>query len=175
MGGILQLQAPESPPSPPEPDMVYYQPTPARHIIELISTCAFSESDVLVDLGSGLGHVPLLVSILTGIETIGIELNPSYLASARSCAQSLRLHRTTFVHSDARTADLTRGTVFYLYTPFTGAMLQAVVARLREEAFRRPIRIATLGPCTPELARASWLTPQSHPDPDRLTLFASRS
>jgi hypothetical protein len=42
--------------------MVPYQPTPVRHILHLIAAAMVAEDDVFVDLGSGLGHVPLLVS-----------------------------------------------------------------------------------------------------------------
>src|SRR5205085_7246827 len=49
----------------PTTEMVFYEWTPARHIFDLIDRTALSEHDVLVDLGSGLGHVPLLASICT--------------------------------------------------------------------------------------------------------------
>lgn len=175
VSGILQLRAPEETNIAREPEMVFYQPTPVRHILHLIAIAAFSTSDVLVDIGSGLGHVPLLVSILTGIRATGIELNPFYVASARECARSLGLERVDFVHQDARMAELTTGTVFYLYTPFTGGLLQSVVGRLRQEAATRSIRIATLGPCTTVIAKESWLAPCSVPDPDHISLFVSRS
>ena len=173
ISGVLQLQTPEVSRATPHPDMVFYQPTPARHILDLISLCRFSSADVLVDIGSGLGHVPLLVSILTGIETIGIELEASYFETAQDCARRLRLDRVTFIHGDAREADLSAGTAFYLYTPFTGNMLSRVVGRLWREASRRPIRIATLGPCTETFAKESWLKSCSLPNAGRITLFQS--
>ncbi len=55
------------------PEMVPFQPTPVRHILDLIDASSLSEDDVFVDLGSGLGHVPLLVSMLTGVRSVGIE------------------------------------------------------------------------------------------------------
>lgn len=174
LSGILQLRAPEDTNITPEPEMVFYQPTPVRHIVHLITLAAFTASDVLVDIGSGLGHVPLLVSILTGIRAVGIELNPSYVSSARECARNLGLERVAFLRQDARTADLTAGTLFYLYTPFTGALLQAVLARLRQEAATRTIRVATLGPCTNVVANEIWLSPCSTPNPDRISLFISQ-
>jgi hypothetical protein len=174
VSGVLQLPDPAEPHAMPEPDMVFYQPTPARHILDLIALCGFSDSDVLVDIGSGVGHVPILVSILAGIRATGIELDSSYVGSARDCAHHLRLPNVTFLQADARVADLSGGTVFYLYTPFTGALLDTVIGRLKREASRRPITIATLGPCTRTFAAESWLQPRSNPDPDRISLFSSR-
>lgn len=152
-------------------EMVFYQPTPVRHILQLITASALSEADVLVDLGSGLGHVPLLASLLTGVQSLGIEVEDAYVVSAQQCAQSLHLNRVRFVHQDAREADFSRGTVFYLYSPFTGSILAHVLERLRKESTHRPIRICTLGPCTCTVARESWLRPSAPPDPGQITVF----
>jgi hypothetical protein len=154
--------------------MVPYQPTPVRHILHLISASALSEDDLFVDLGSGLGHVPLLVSILTGIPSLGIEVQPAYVASARECAQSLRLGRIRFFPQDAQAADLSSGTVFYLYSPFTGSILTDVLKTLRTESTRRPIKICSLGPCTSTVANQTWLKTSASPDSQRITVFESR-
>jgi hypothetical protein len=63
-----------------------------------------------------------------------------------------------FVQGDARAADLSDGTVFYLYTPFTGTILRDVLNLLRDEAVRREIRICTFGLCTPAVAEEQWLS-----------------
>jgi tRNA/tmRNA/rRNA uracil-C5-methylase (TrmA/RlmC/RlmD family) len=179
LSGVLALREPAHADAPAEPEMVFYQPTPVRHILRLIDLTALAaadvHADVLVDLGSGLGHVPLLASILTGARSLGIEVEPAYVACARECAERLRLTRVTFVQQDARTADLSTGTVFHLYTPFTGAMLAQVLERLRRESESRPIRISTLGPCTQQVAALPWLQSTTPPDPDQITLFQSRS
>src|SRR5580692_1368351 len=124
VSGILQLREPSEP---------TLQPTPVRHILHLIAACALSQENVFVDLGSGLGHVPVLVSMLTGARSLGIEVEAAYVASAQQCAQSLRLSRVHFIARDARIADLSAGSVFYLYSPFTGSILTEVLNRLRFE------------------------------------------
>ena len=151
--------------------MVFYQPTPVRHILRLIGASALSEADVFVDVGSGLGHVPLLVSMLAGLQSLGIEVEAAYVMSAQECAQRLHQSRVGFIHADARTADLSVGTVFYLYSPFTGSILIDVLDRLRTESTIRQIRICTLGPCTSMVARESWLASTALPDPDHITVF----
>jgi hypothetical protein len=81
----------------------------------------------------------------------------------------------TFRNVDARAADYTDGTVFFLYTPFTGRLLQAVLARLEAEARTRPITIATYGACTSDVAQQPWLQPtvQQAFEYDTLALFRS--
>lgn len=174
ISGVFQFEEPDAEPVRREAEMVLYQPTPARHIFDLIGLTALTSTDLLVDLGSGLGHVPLLVSILTGARSIGIELEATYVERARQCAQSLNLGRVTFIQQDARAADLSAGTVFYLYTPFTGSILSSVLSRLRREAAARPIRICTYGPCTSVVAEESWLEAVATPVAHRITLFRSR-
>jgi hypothetical protein len=157
------------------PEMVPYQPTPARHIFDLIVRTALTEHDVLIDLGSGLGHVPLLVSICTPVRAIGIELQPTHINCARQSALSLNLSNVTFIQQDARETDLSAATVFYLYTPFTGKILEAMLASLKQEASRRKIRICTFGPCTPIVAQEPWLKSPAAPKVDQIAIFDSRN
>jgi Histone methylation protein DOT1 len=173
--GILQFEKPEAGKVELTAEMVFYQPTPARHIFDLIGRIALTERDVLVDLGSGLGHVPLLASICTGARSIGVELETGYVDCARQSAQALNLENVTFFQQDARKADLSRGTVFYLYTPFTGSILRDVLDSLRREAAGRAIRICTFGPCTATVAEESWLEPVGAFDPNRIAIFRSRN
>jgi hypothetical protein len=174
VSGVLQLREPSEPNLQQSPEMVRYQPTPVRHILRLIAATALAEDDVLVDLGSGLGHVPLLVSMLTGAQSLGIEVQAAYVASARECAQSLRLSRARFIPLDAREADLSSGTVFYLYSPFNGSILTDVLCALRMESTRRSIKICSLGPCTHTVANETWLKASALPDIERITVFDSQ-
>ncbi|WP_250627876.1 methyltransferase [Pinirhizobacter soli] len=158
----------------PGQDMVFYQPTPVRHVVAMIDKLASGPGDTLVDLGSGLGHVPMLVNILTGIRTIGIEVQAQLMERARETAQALNLHGVSFVHGDARAADLSAGTVFYLYTPFKGAVMDEALARLADEARDRPLRIVTFGPCTSRVGAEPWLESRDGPGENGVCVFHRR-
>jgi hypothetical protein len=173
VSGVLQLPEPGEPNLQLSPEMVPYQPTPVRHILHLIAAAMVAEDDVFVDLGSGLGHVPLLVSMMTGAQSLGIEMQAAYVASARKCAQSLQLRRVQFIAQDARDADLSRGSVFYLYSPFKGSILDDVLRALRKESMHRPIKICTLGPCTRRVSDESWLKTSEFSDSESITVFDS--
>jgi hypothetical protein len=173
ISGVLQARQPETTTVQLRPEMVFYQPTPARHILQFIQLSELSSSDTLIDFGSGLGHVPILASILTNAQSIGVEVEQAYIASARECAASLHLDRVTFRHQNATEADLSEGTVFYLYTPFTGHTLNTVLQRLHGRSKDRAITICTLGPCMLTVAAEQWLTPSSIPDPNQITVFRS--
>ena len=171
--GVLQLHEPGEPGLLPSAEMTYYQPTPARHILDLVATCRLSSDDIFVDLGSGLGHVPLLVNILTGNRTLGVEVQQDYAASAQQTAQRLNLSGVRFVAEDARITDLSSGTVFYLFTPFTGSILTEVLHRLHQESKTRPIRVCGLGPSTRIMHEQTWLRTNQQPDTERITTFGS--
>jgi hypothetical protein len=140
-----------------EPEMVYYQKTPARIIFELIGKFAFSKSDVFFDLGSGLGQIPIVVNLLTGVKTRGIEFEPSFYEYAVNCASTLNLTDVTFINIDARDADYSEGSIFFMFTPFRGEIMLQVLDVLREKSLKRKIKIATYGPCTAEVALQNWL------------------
>jgi hypothetical protein len=173
ISGVLQFEAPSTEVVQLESEMVSYQPTPARHIFDLIGRTALTERDFLIDLGSGLGHVTLMASICTGASCIGIELEPSYVDCARKSARSLNLNNVRFIQVDARAADLSDGTVFYLYTPFMGTILRDVLNSLRHEALKREIRICTFGPCTRAVTEEQWLSVMGVLDADRVAIFRS--
>jgi hypothetical protein len=174
LDGVLRIEQPDDTAIEQPPEMVFYQPTPARHIFDLIVRARLNADDVFVDLGSGLGHVPLTVAICSGARCIGIEREAAYADRFRRSAEALGLARASSVVADARTADLAAGTVFYLYTPFTGAVMRAVLDRLQGEARQREIRIATYGPCTSVVASEPWLEAMAAPDTGRIALFRSR-
>lgn len=171
MAGILQVPPPGSPSVRLEANMVAYQPTPARHVLDLLHRCVLGPQDVLVDLGAGLGHVPLLAALCSPARTCGIEIEPTYVRSARAVAGELGLDRVSFLCQDVREADLSVGTVFYLYTPFRGELLAQVLERLRHEAATRPVRICAFGPCALALQPLSWLQAKGEVRPNRITVF----
>jgi SAM-dependent methyltransferase len=140
-----------------EPEMIFYQPTPARLILELTSVVDVSRDDVFYDLGSGLGQVAILVNLLCGVKAKGIEVDPGYCDYARRCAKALNLTDVEFINLDARVADYSDGTIFYLYTPFAGKMLRDVLGKLEEESKKKTIRVCVYGPCILDVSRQHWL------------------
>lgn len=173
LSGVLQFEPPQADGIAPAAEMVFYQPTPARHIFDLIARLDLDAHDLLVDLGAGLGHVPLAVAACTPARSLGIELETAYVETARRSARGLNLHRADFIQADARAADLSAGTVFYLYTPFTGSVLRNVLDTLRGIALERPIRVCTLGPCTSTIAAEPWLHSDDALRGDRVVLWRS--
>ena len=151
--------------------------TPARVVLDMIDHIGFQPTDVFYDIGCGLGQVAILVNLLCGIRTVGIELEPAYHQFAKNLARQYQLSKVDFHNVDAREAAFTYGTVFYLFTPFTDSVLAKVLDRLKAHAQSQPIRIVTYGPCTTFVNQQDWLSimDESMNDPFRLAIFRSKS
>lgn len=137
--------------------MIHYEPTPARVVLDMIDHAGLTCSDVFYDLGSGLGQVVILARLLGGAKAKGIEYEPAFCAYAQRCVQRLRLTGAEFINADARDVSYADGTVFFMFAPFTGAVLRAVLEKLRVEVQKRPIKVCTYGPCTPQMFEQRWL------------------
>lgn len=175
LAGVLDLREPHVERPAPPPEMVFYQPTPTRHIVDGVRRARISADDVVLDLGAGLGHVPILVNVLSGARAMGVEREPAYVASAMDAVHALELGDVSIVQGDARDADLSTATVFYLFTPFIGTILRDVAAKIEQEARRRAVRVVSLGPCSRTFARMDWLSSDDAMPTaaDRIVVFRS--
>ncbi|MGC9348560.1 MAG: class I SAM-dependent methyltransferase [Anaerolineae bacterium] len=183
INGLLLGQPVPDPTVTLTPEMISYQATPGSVILELVDRVDVNTETRFFDIGSGLGKVPLLVHLLTGATVVGIELDAALCGYARAQAQRLGLDTgktVRFVTGDAREVNYTSGDVFYLFTPFTGTILRAVLDKLARDIQARkrqcPIWICTHGPCTPAVAEVAWLrnVDGNADDPFKLAVFRSR-
>jgi hypothetical protein len=177
VAGLIGVTTRPSESHEPDAEMVHYEPSPARVILDLVDHVGPRPGDVFYDLGSGLGYAVVLVRLLSEIPARGVEYQRSYNDVARRGTASLGLSDVDFITADVRDADLSDGTIFYLFTPFRGQLLRQVLERLRALAARRPIAVCTFGSCTRVVAGEPWLALQ---DPTtlhdyKLAVFRSRS
>ncbi len=150
----------------PDPEMVYYQPTPARIVVDMVHRLSLGPDDVFYDLGSGLGRAPILVALTSEARAKGVEIEPAYVAYAQRRVKDLDIPRVEFITADARDVRYADATVFFLYTPFKGKILQRVLELLRHEARQRRVRVCTYGPGTLEVMEQGWVVSGDGPEPD---------
>jgi len=115
-----------------EQQMVHYKASPVAVAFELAE--ALTPDDVLFDLGSGLGVVPILVAWLAQVRAVGVELEPAFNRVARGCLERFSVPGVRVIESDARTVDYREATAVYLFDPFRGEILSDVMARVAEQA-----------------------------------------
>lgn len=171
LAGVLALEEPRGALASLEAEMVFYQPTPARRVIELLALAELGPADVVLDCGSGLGHVALLGAILSEARFVGVEREAAYVQAASECARALNVSRARFLCADLLDAPMDEATVIYLFTPCSGALLDRLMQRIAQQSARRPLRVASLGPCSMTLASQRWLRPRGAVDATRIALF----
>jgi SAM-dependent methyltransferase len=137
---------------------VPYLPCPVDLILRAVDRAAVGAGDVFVDIGSGVGRVTTLVHLLTGASTVGIEIQPHLAARSRALAERMDLPRVNVVvgEADRLAGDVTIGTVFFLYCPFSGPRLERVIDQLGAIAEKHLIRVCAVD--LPLPARP-WLEP----------------
>lgn len=143
--------------APPGEHLIGHHTSGIAPIVRALIEVPVVRADTVIDLGSGFGKFVLVARLLTGANVRGIELQPELISWARRASQALGVD-VDFIEGDARDAPLEDGTVFFLYAPFTGPVLDAVARRLHAVAKKRAITVAALGI---DLHRsAPWLVPR---------------
>lgn len=95
---------------------VMWMPTPNHLVSEMLEAAQVTSTDVVYDLGSGDGKIPIEAAKRYGARAIGIEFNPDLAALARRKAQQAGVSdRVTFVTGDIFEEDFSNATVVTLY------------------------------------------------------------
>ncbi len=134
-----------------------------------------NDSDVLYDLGSGFGRVPIYTSLATRAQCKGIEIVPERVAESIAVKNNLGVDNLEFVQGNVLEHDYSDGTIFFLFNPFAHQTLEAVNEKLRQLAQTKKIKIVSLGPSTSFFDRQDWLRPtESNGRPWGLTIYESQ-
>jgi hypothetical protein len=134
---------------------VPYLPCGVDEILAMLRDVSLGTDDVFVDLGAGLGRVVMLVHLLSGARTVGIEIQPHLVEAARATSAARGID-VRFELGNVVDVELD-GSVFFLYAPFNGALLARVIEKLRVLALRRPFVV-----CAVDLELdADWLVPRA--------------
>jgi hypothetical protein len=95
---------------------VVWVPTPYRLIERMLQMADTTEKDVVVDLGSGDGRIPIAAAKKFGARSLGIEYEADLVQlSVRSAAREGVADRVRFLRQDLFQTDLSEATVVTLY------------------------------------------------------------
>lgn len=93
-------------------------PTPAPMVEGMLRMAGVSKNDLVVDLGSGDGRIPIFAAKTFGARGLGIELNRDMVAySVESANKEGVGDRARFVQGDIFEVDFSQGTVLSLFMP----------------------------------------------------------
>jgi SAM-dependent methyltransferase len=91
-------------------------PTPERMIRRLLQLADTTPDDVVLDLGSGDGRIPIYAAKHFGARGVGVELEENLVSLARRTAAAQGVaQRVRFIQDDLFKADLSAASVIALY------------------------------------------------------------
>lgn len=121
LAGMAQVPdtstAPLSPSSESEDEKdAPYVPTAQAVVQKMLEVAEVSSDDVVYDLGSGDGRIPIAAAKEFGARAVGIEIDSALVAKARAKARAAGVaDKVTFRQKDFFDADLSDATVVTLY------------------------------------------------------------
>jgi cyclopropane fatty-acyl-phospholipid synthase-like methyltransferase len=115
--GVLLLVSASAAQNPPlrAPD-VFYVPTPQPVVDAMLKLAAVTDRDVVYDLGSGDGRIPITAALKFGARGVGIDIDPKRTAEANENAKAAGVtDKVTFLTQDLFESDISAATVVTLY------------------------------------------------------------
>jgi SAM-dependent methyltransferase len=98
-----------------DPDVIYV-PTPQNVVEAMLKLANVTSSDVVYDLGSGDGRIPITAAQKYGARAIGIDINPERIKEANAnLAKANVSDKVRFLNQDLFETDLRPATVITLY------------------------------------------------------------
>ena len=93
-----------------------YVPTPQEVVDRMLQLAEVTADDVVYDLGSGDGRIPISAARDYGARGVGVDIDPERIAEANANARREGVtDRVTFILGDALATDVSDATVVTLY------------------------------------------------------------
>ncbi|NWF57870.1 MAG: class I SAM-dependent methyltransferase [Fischerella sp.] len=110
-----QVSAPTTAPQ-ERPADVPYVPTPQPVVDAMLKLANVGPNDVIYDLGSGDGRIPITAAQKYGIRGVGVDIDPQRVREANANAQKAKVtNQVEFRQQDLFQTDLSEATVVTLY------------------------------------------------------------
>lgn len=101
---------------PRDPDLAPYIPTPQEVVNRMLELAEVTTTDIVYDLGSGDGRIPITAAKRYGARGVGIDFDPQRIAESNANARREGVtDRVEFILGDALQADVSEATVVTLY------------------------------------------------------------
>lgn len=98
-----------------EPE-VPYVPTHETVVAEMLKVAKVGKNDVLYDLGSGDGRIPITAAKRFGTRGVGVDIDPARITEARENAKKAGVaDKVKFMQQDLFETDIKEATVVTLY------------------------------------------------------------
>ena len=97
------------------PDVIFV-PTPQEVVDAMLKMAKVTKNDVIYDLGSGDGRIPITAAKVYGVRAIGIDIDPVRVSEANAAAKAAGVtDKVRFLNQDLFATDISEATVVTLY------------------------------------------------------------
>jgi ribosomal protein L11 methylase PrmA len=97
------------------PDVIFV-PTPQEVVDAMLEVAKVTKNDVVYDLGSGDGRIPVTAAKKYGARAVGIDIDPQRIKEANANAQTAGVtDKVKFLNADLFTTEIGDATVVTLY------------------------------------------------------------
>ena len=127
----LMLAQPQAPAGQLRTPDVVYVPTPPEVVEAMLQVAQVKSTDVIYDLGSGDGRIPITAAQKFGARGVGIDINPERIKEANDNLKKAGVgDKVKFLTADLFETNISEATVVTLY------LLQSLNEKLRPKLFR---------------------------------------
>jgi predicted RNA methylase len=97
-----------------DPDVVYV-PTPQEVVDAMLKLARVTKNDVVIDLGSGDGRIPITAARVYGARATGIDISPERVVEANQALKTSGVSGVRFLNEDMFLTNISDATVVTLY------------------------------------------------------------
>ena len=157
------------PPAPIKQSLAPYVPTPEDVVERMLRLAQTTRDDVVFDLGSGDGRIPIAAAKLFGARGVGVDIDPRRIEESRANAVAAGVeHLVEFRLGDALKADVSTATVVTLYMLGSGnAALRPVLTKQLRPGARIVSHAFSMGAAWPAEAVDHFVSARG----DEVTLY----
>jgi SAM-dependent methyltransferase len=150
-----------------------YVPTPEDVVVRMLELAKVTSTDLVYDLGSGDGRIPIAAAKRFGARGVGIEIDPRRIEEARVNARAAGVEQLVeFRLEDVMTADVSSATVVTLYLlTSSNAKLRPILTRQLRPGARIVSHAFSMGPTWPADRIDRFTTERG----DEITLYLWRA
>ena len=113
---LAALVVPSSAQQPLRSPDVIFVPTPQEVVDAMLKLAKVTKNDVVYDLGSGDGRIPITAAKTYGARGVGIDIDPQRIKEATENLKTSGMgDRVKFLNQDLFTTDISEATVVTLY------------------------------------------------------------
>ena len=126
----VRAEAQPAPAATRRPDVIYV-PTPDEVVEAMLQVARVTKDDVIYDLGSGDGRIPIAAAKKYGARGVGIDIDPQRVKDATANVQKNGVgDKVRIIQADLFEADISEATVVTLY------LLPSLNEKLRPKLLR---------------------------------------